>query len=196
MRPGPDGRPRCPWAYGAAELLGYHDAEWGRPVADDDGVFERLCLEAFQCGLSWLVVLRKRAALRASYDGFAIERVAAYDDTDVARLLADPALVRNRAKVRAVIANARAAAGLPAGLAALAWSFAPGPRPAPRRPAEVPARTPESAALAGELRRSGFRFVGPTTAYALMQALGMVDDHLAGCVGRRAPAARARVSGR
>jgi DNA-3-methyladenine glycosylase I len=185
LRPGPDGRLRCSWGVSAPEYVDYHDTEWGAPVRGDDAMFERLTLEAFQSGLSWLVILRKRPAFRAAFDGFSIDRVAAYGDADVERLLADPGIVRNRAKIVAAIANARAAAELPDGLAAHLWSFAPtGPRPAPVTLADVPATSPESTALARDLKRRGFRFVGPTTAYALMQATGMVDDHLAGCAVR------------
>jgi DNA-3-methyladenine glycosylase I len=187
LLPGPDGRPRCRWATSAPEYVAYHDEEWGRPVRDDDGLFERLCLEAFQSGLSWLTILRKREAFRAAFAGFAIERVATFGDKDVARLLDDAAIVRNRAKIEACIANARAAAALEdIGLAELLWGFAPeaDTRPAPERIADVPAVTPESTAMAKELKRRGFRFVGPTTAYALMQACGLVNDHLAGCVAR------------
>ena len=164
----------------------YHDEEWGRPVTDERGLFERMSLEAFQSGLSWLTILRKREAFRAAVAGFAIERVAAFGDDDVARLLADAGIVRNRAKIEACIANARAAVSLEdVGLAELLWRFAPdGDRPAPRRIADVPAVTPESTAMAKELKRRGFRFVGPTTAYALMQACGLVNDHLAGCAAR------------
>jgi DNA-3-methyladenine glycosylase I len=179
---GADGQPRCRWAGSAPEYIAYHDDEWGRPVRTDDGLYERLTLEAFQSGLSWLTILRKRPAFRAAFAGFAIDKVAAFGPDDEARLLADPGIVRNRAKIEAALANARAAADLPGGLAALLWSFAPPPRA--QRPAsfaEVPAVTAESKAMAKELKRRGFRFVGPTTAYALMQATGMVDDHLAGC---------------
>jgi DNA-3-methyladenine glycosylase I len=179
---GPDGRPRCAWAVSAPEYVAYHDEEWGRPVHDDDALFERLCLEAFQSGLSWLTILRKRPAFRDAFAGFAIPRVAAFDERDVERLLADVRIVRNRAKVLAAIANARAALALaPAGLGELIWSFAPPRRPRPAHREDVPASTPESTALARELKRRGFRFVGPTTAYALMQACGLVDDHVAGC---------------
>jgi DNA-3-methyladenine glycosylase I len=179
---GPDGRPRCFWAGSAPDYLAYHDEEWGKPIRTDDGLYERLTLEAFQSGLSWLTILRKRSAFRTAFAGFAIEKVAAFDDTDVARLLADVGIVRNRAKIDAAIANARAAADLPDGLGALLWSFAPPPRTARAATrADIPAATPESKALAKELKRRGFRFVGPTTAYALMQATGMVDDHLADC---------------
>ena len=181
-QPGPDGRDRCPWALSAPDYLAYHDDEWGRPVHGDDRLFERLSLEAFQAGLSWLTILRKRPAFQAAFAGFSVLAVAAYDEADVARLLADAGIVRNAAKIRATVANARAAAALPEGLDALLWSFAPdGDRPAPVTLADVPASSPESTAMAVALRRRGFRFVGPTTAYALMQATGMVDDHLAGC---------------
>jgi len=178
---GADGLPRCPWAVAAPDYQAYHDQEWGRPVRDDDALYERLTLEAFQSGLSWLTILRKRPAFRAAFDGFRIEAVAAYQEQDIARLLADAGIVRNRAKIEAAVQNARAAAALPDGLAALLWSYAPPPRPRPVSLAEVPATTPESVAMARELKRRGFRFVGPTTAYALMQATGMVDDHLADC---------------
>jgi DNA-3-methyladenine glycosylase I len=182
---GPDGARRCWWALSAPEYVAYHDEEWGRPVRDDRGLFERLSLEAFQSGLSWLTILRKREGFRAVFAGFDPVRVAAFGDADVARLLADAAIVRNRAKVEATIANARATVALAeAGesLAELAWSFSPrGGRRAPRTVADVPATTPESTALARELKRRGFRFVGPTTAYALMQACGLVNDHLSGC---------------
>jgi DNA-3-methyladenine glycosylase I len=178
---GADGRARCRWG-SSPDYLTYHDAEWGKPLRGDDQLFERMTLEAFQSGLSWLTILRKRDNFRAAFDKFKIKRVAAYDETDVARLMADTGIVRNRAKVDAAIANARAALEVPGGLGAFLWSFAPPPRP--RRPAsyaEVPALTPESTAMAKALKKRGFRFVGPTTAYALMQATGMVDDHLAGC---------------
>jgi DNA-3-methyladenine glycosylase I len=179
---GPDGLARCRWGSSTPDYVAYHDGEWGRPVRDDDGLFERLTLEAFQSGLSWLTILRKRPAFRAAFDGFAIGKVAAYGEADVARLLADAGIVRNRAKVEAAIANARAALDLPDGLAALLWSYAPDRRATrPDSFAQVPAVTPESAAMAKALKKNGFRFVGPTTAYALMQATGMVDDHLAGC---------------
>jgi DNA-3-methyladenine glycosylase I len=179
---GADGLGRCGWGVSTPDYLTYHDREWGRPVRGDDALFERLTLEAFQSGLSWLTILRKREAFRAAFDGFRIERVARYGEADVARLLADPGIVRNRAKIEAAIVNARAALDLPDGLDALLWSFAPDPRPArPRSFAEVPTHTPESTAMAKALKKRGFRFVGPTTAYALMQATGMVDDHLAGC---------------
>ena len=181
LRPGPDGLPRCPWAVSTPDYVAYHDEEWGRPVRDDDGLYERLVLEGFQSGLSWLTILRKRENFRAAFAGFAIERVAAFGEDDVARLLADAGIVRHRGKIEAAVANARAAAALEVPLAELVWSFAPPPRRRPRSLAEVPAVTPESTALSKALKRHGFRFVGPTTAYAAMQACGLVDDHLEGC---------------
>jgi DNA-3-methyladenine glycosylase I len=183
---GPDGRRRCPWALGAAEYLAYHDEEWGCPVRDDTGMFERLSLEAFQSGLSWLTILRKRENFRSAFNGFNISAVAGYGPGDVTRLLADPGIVRNRAKIEAVIRNARAALDLPDGLAALVWRHANGQVSAPDTLADVPAWTPESKALAAELRRHGFNFTGPVTAYATMQACGVVDDHLTGCFRRGA----------
>jgi DNA-3-methyladenine glycosylase I len=177
-----DGRIRCPWASGGSQLYrDYHDQEWGRPLRGRTALFERLTLEAFQSGLSWLIILRKRANFRRAFAGFDIETVARFTDSDVARLLDDTGIVRNRAKIEAAIANARAATELDVDLSDLLWSFAPPPRRRPSVMAEVPAITPESTAMAKELRRRGFRFVGPTTAYALMQATGMVDDHLANC---------------
>jgi DNA-3-methyladenine glycosylase I len=175
---------RCWWATSTPEYVAYHDEEWGRPVRGDDALYERMTLEAFQSGLSWITILRKREAFRDAFKGFAIEEVARFGDDDVARLLADARIVRNRAKIEAAIANARAAADVD--LTELIWSFAPDPRPAPRTPADIPAQTPESKALAKELKRHGFRFVGPTTAYAAMQACGLVNDHLAECVVRSA----------
>ncbi|MQA87692.1 MAG: DNA-3-methyladenine glycosylase I [Streptosporangiales bacterium] len=181
---GPDGLARCPWGLSAPDYVAYHDEEWGRPVRDDLGLFERLCLEAFQSGLSWLTILRKRDAFRRAFAGFDIASVAGFRDADVRRLLADPGIVRNRAKVEAAIVNARAALEVQEGLATLLWSYAPGDTPPPRTLADVPATTPESRALARDLKRRGFRFVGPTTAYALMQACGLVNDHLADCYAR------------
>jgi DNA-3-methyladenine glycosylase I len=173
---------RCWWGSSAPEYVRYHDEEWGRPVRDDRALYEKLSLEAFQSGLSWLTILRKREAFRAAFANFEIERVAEFGEDDVARLMADAGIVRNRAKVEATIANARAAAALDMPLSELLWSFAPEPRPRPRASADIPASTPESAAMAKELKRRGFRFVGPTTAYAMMQACGLVDDHLEGCL--------------
>jgi DNA-3-methyladenine glycosylase I len=181
---GPDGLLRCPWALGTDDLFAYHNDEWGRPVRDDRGLYERLCLEAFQSGLSWLTVLRKRANFRAAFAGFDMAAVAAFGPDDVARLLADAGIIRNRAKIEATIANAAAALGLPDGLAALVWKYAEPDRPAPRTVADVPASTPAAKALSAELRRNGFRFTGPTTAYATMQACGLVNDHLADCASR------------
>lgn len=176
-----DGKVRCGWSQSSQLYRDYHDTEWGRPLHGDDALFERMCLEAFQSGLSWITILRKRPAFRAAFDGFVIERVAEFGDADVERLLADPGIVRNRAKIVACVANARVALELNPGLDELLWSFAPPARPRPRTLADVPAVTPESVALARELKKRGFRFVGPTTAYALMQATGMVDAHLADC---------------
>jgi DNA-3-methyladenine glycosylase I len=173
---------RCWWAVSSEEYVRYHDLEWGRPVRDDRALFEKLCLEAFQSGLSWITILRKREAFRAAFADFAVERVAEFGDDDVERLMADAGIVRNRAKILAAIANARAVLALDVGLSDLLWSFAPEGRPRPRSPTEVAAVTPESTAMAKELKRRGFRFVGPTTAYALMQACGLVDDHIEGCV--------------
>lgn len=178
---GADGRLRCSWAGAAVDYVAYHDQEWGRRITGDDALFERLCLEAFQSGLSWLTILRRREGFRRAFAGFSVEAVAAFGDADVERLLGDTGIVRNRAKIDAAIANAKLAARLPEGLSALLWSFAPDLRPRPRTRAAVPATSPESTALAKELRRRGFRFVGPTTVYALMQATGMVDDHILGC---------------
>jgi DNA-3-methyladenine glycosylase I len=226
--PGPDGRLRCPWALGSAEYLDYHDDEWGRPVRDDQGIFERLCLEAFQSGLSWLTILRKRENFRAAFCGFDMAAVSAFGPADVARLLGDAGIVRNRAKIEAAIRNAAAAQALPGGLAALVWQYAStapastepastepastapastGPastEPASTEPAspgsadtgpastgpastaDIPAWTPASKNLSRELRRHGFSFTGPVTAYATMQACGIVDDHLLSCFRRGA----------
>jgi DNA-3-methyladenine glycosylase I len=182
-----DGRKRCWWAASAPEYLPYHDDEWGRPVIDDRGLYERLCLEAFQSGLSWLTILRKRDAFRAAFAGFEIDSVAAFGKLDVRRLLADEGIVRNRAKVDAAIENARAALRLAEegeSLSALIWSLRPRRPAVPRSRSDLPSVTPESTALAKELKKRGFRFVGPTTAYALMQGCGIVNDHLAGCAVR------------
>jgi DNA-3-methyladenine glycosylase I len=162
----------------------YHDTEWGQPLRDSQALFERVSLEAFQSGLSWLIILRKRENFRRAFHKFDSRRVARYTERDIARLMADTGIVRNRAKIEATIANARAIADLSedgVDLSELLWSFAPPSRPRPVDIAHVPAVTPESTAMAKELKRRGFRFVGPTTAYALMQATGMVDDHTADC---------------
>jgi DNA-3-methyladenine glycosylase I len=180
---GEDGVRRCGWATSDPEYLAYHDEEWGRPLRGDDALFEMLILEGFQAGLSWLTILRKREAFRSAFAGFRIVKVAAFDERDVERLLGDAGIVRNRAKIEATIGNARAAGELGrGGLTDLLWSFAPPPRRRRFRSfSEMPAETPESKALSKELKRRGFRFVGPTIVYAFMQAVGMVDDHLAGC---------------
>ncbi|WCN82163.1 DNA-3-methyladenine glycosylase I [Micromonospora sp. LH3U1] len=179
---GADGLARCAWGSSTPDYAVYHDTEWGRPLHGDDALYERMTLEAFQSGLSWLTILRKRPAFRLAFDEFHIPTVAAYGEADVTRLLADAGIVRNRAKIEAAIANARAALELPDGLSALLWSFAPEPRPARLASfAELAPITPESTAMAKALKKRGFRFVGPTTAYALMQATGMVDDHIVGC---------------
>ena len=179
--PSHDGRSRCPWADGSELYRGYHDTEWGQPLRGGTALFERLTLEAFQSGLSWLIILRKRDNFRHAFAGFDIDAVAGFTDHDVARLMNDVGIVRNRAKIEAAITNARAVADLDIDLSDLLWSFAPPARPRPAAIGDVPAQTPESQAMARELKRRGFRFVGPTTAYALMQATGMVDDHLANC---------------
>ena len=206
--PGPDGLARCPWALGSADYLPYHDEEWGRPVRDDAGMFERLSLEAFQSGLSWLTILRKRENFRAAFAGFDPAAVAAFGEQDVARLMADAGIVRNRskinaaitterlhtdagivrnrAKIEAVIGNARATLAVPGGLAALMWRYAEAPGNPPATTADIPAWTPASKACARELRGLGFTFTGPVTVYAALQACGVVDDHLAGCFRRGA----------
>lgn len=185
---GPDGLARCPWGLeteSMADYRFYHDTEWGHPVHGDDAMFERICLEAFQSGLSWLTILRRREGFRAAFAGFSIAKVAAFTEADAERLLADPGIIRNRAKIAAAINNARVAADWrPGELTEFLWSYAPEAQRAPRTAGEVPAVTPESTALAKELKKRGFRFVGPTTAYALMQACGLVNDHLAGCHAR------------
>jgi DNA-3-methyladenine glycosylase I len=185
---GPDGRPRCPWALGTPDYLDYHDSEWGRPLHGEAELFERLTLEAFQSGLSWLTILRKRENFRRAFDGFEIEKVAEYGDPEIERLLGDAGIIRNRRKIEAAITNARAVRELHAAgetLDALIWSHAPDEeRPAPRTGEDVPSTTAESKALAKELKARGFVFVGPTTVYAAMQAVGVVNDHLADCVFR------------
>ncbi|WP_432138725.1 MULTISPECIES: DNA-3-methyladenine glycosylase I [unclassified Streptomyces] len=186
---GPDGAPRCPWALSTPDYVAYHDQEWGRPVHGDDALFERLSLEAFQSGLSWITILRRRPGFRAAFAGFRIASVAGFTDEDRARLLTDERIIRNRAKIDATLANARVLADwAPGDLDELIWSHAPDPalRPVPKSLADVPAITPESTALSKALKQRGLRFVGPTTAYALMQACGLVDDHLATCVARGA----------
>ena len=184
---GDDGLARCGWGASTPDYVGYHDTEWGQPLHGRTALFERMTLEAFQSGLSWLIILRKRDNFRHAFDQFDIEKIARYGEDDVARLMADAGIVRNRAKIDATIANARVAADLDDDLDELLWSFAPPARPRPAAIADVAAVTPESTAMARELKRRGFRFVGPTTAYALMQATGMVDDHVANCWVPAAP---------
>jgi DNA-3-methyladenine glycosylase I len=189
LLPGPDGPPRCWWAVGSPEYLRYHDDEWGRPVTGDDGLFERLTLEAFQSGLSWLTILRKRDSFRQAFEGFRIEAVARFGPRDIERLVGDARIVRNRRKIEAAIANAKAAHRLvvaegEGAVARLLWSFAPTSERTPRERADLAATTTESKALSAELKARGFRFVGPTTAYASMQACGLVNDHLNGCAVR------------
>jgi len=197
---GPDGKLRCPWGLSAPEYIRYHDEEWGRPVRGDQAIFERLCLEAFQSGLSWLTILRKRENFRAAFAGFDMAKVARFGDQDRQRLMADAGIVRNRAKINAVIVNAQAALTLPGGLSDLVWRYQAEPLPAgaardgaardgaeqagPRTLADVPAQTPASTAMSKELRRNGFVFTGPVTAYATMQACGIVNDHLSACFAR------------
>jgi DNA-3-methyladenine glycosylase I len=184
--PGPDGKPRCWWAAGGApENLVYHDEVWGRPMRDETDLFEMLTLESFQSGLSWMTILRKQENFRAAFDGWDIERIASYGQADFKRLMADAGIVRNRAKIAAAIANAQAVRALHSEgetLADLLWAFAPEPSSsAPASAAELPSATSESRAMAKELKRRGFKFVGPTTAYSLMEAAGLVNDHLASC---------------
>ncbi|WP_157426722.1 DNA-3-methyladenine glycosylase I [Agromyces salentinus] len=189
---GDDGVQRCGWSAGDDEYLRYHDEEWGRAQHDPTRLFEKVCLEGFQAGLSWITILRRRPAFREVFHGFEVERVAAMDEDDVQRLLEDDRIIRHRGKIEATLGNARATLELDRPIDELIWSFAPEtPRDPPRSFADVPAITPESNALSKELRRLGFRFVGPTTMYALMQAAGLVDDHLEGCF-RSGPASALR----
>lgn len=179
--PEPQPIERCGWAGSAPEYRAYHDDEWGRPLRGVTAMFERLTLEGFQSGLSWIVILRKRPAFRAAFAGFEPEQVAVFDEADVARLLGDAGIVRNRSKIEATVHNARAVLDLAAPLDELLWSFAPERHAAPATLADVPATSPESTAMAKHLKKLGLRFVGPTTCYALMQATGIVDDHVADC---------------
>jgi DNA-3-methyladenine glycosylase I len=182
--PGPDGGLRCPWAVSAPDYLEYHDSEWGRPLRGQVALFERLSLEGFQSGLSWLLILRKREAFRRAFAGFDPAVVAEFDDERVEQLVTDASIVRSRAKIEATRRNARAVLALDRPLDDLLWSYAPDPatRHRPRTLGEVPAVTAESTAMAKDLKKRGFSFVGPTTCYALMQAGGLVDDHLRDCV--------------
>jgi len=191
---GADGVRRCFWGASTPDYAAYHDDEWGRPVVDDIRLFEKISLEGFQSGLSWLTILRKREGFRAAFAGFEPSRVARFGDRDIARLLADSGIVRHRGKIEATIANARATLAVQdarGSLAALVWSFEPRRRAAPRAIADIPSSSPESVALSKALKSFGFRFVGPTTAYAAMQAMGVVNDHLVGCAAR-GPCSRLR----
>jgi DNA-3-methyladenine glycosylase I len=188
---GPDGATRCSWGNGTLDYVAYHDDEWGRPVDDDDRLFEKLCLEGFQSGLSWITILRKRPAFREAFAGFELDRVARFGEPDVARMLDDAAIVRHEGKIRSAINNAQRSLeviGEFGSLGALIWSFEPEPR-APTRDAT----TPESVTLAKDLKGRGFSFVGPTTAYAFMQAMGLANDHAHGCVVRAAVEAERQV---
>ena len=178
---GADGLARCGWGLSAPDYVAYHDEEWGVALHGDRELFERLSLEAFQSGLSWLIILRKREGFRRAFDNFDAAKVARYTDKRVERLLGDSGIVRNRSKILATIRNARAIADLDTGLGELLWSFAPAHHTPPRSLTDVPATSAESKAMAKELKRRGFAFVGPTTCYAMMQATGMVDDHLVDC---------------
>jgi DNA-3-methyladenine glycosylase I len=184
---GPDGRLRCGWALSAPEYLEYHDQEWGRPVTSVSGLYERLSLEAFQSGLAWITILRKRQGFRDAFAGFQPELVARFGPADVQRLMTDSRIVRNRAKIEATIANARVVEGLGEDFARLILAHAVRDRPRPTGET-VPATSAESVAMSAALKAAGIRFVGPTTAYALMQAVGLVDDHLDGCFVPRAGA--------
>ncbi|MFD7155942.1 DNA-3-methyladenine glycosylase I [Kribbella sp. NPDC059898] len=182
---GPDGQQRCGWATSAPEYIEYHDTEWGKEIRNDVGLFERMTLEGFQSGLSWITILRKRENFRTAFARFDPETIAKYGDADFDRLMADPGIVRNRLKINATISNARALLDLADGeFTELLWSFKPAKHKAPRTLADVPATTPESVAMSKALKKHGFVFVGPTTAYALMQATGIVNDHLKTCIAR------------
>ena len=184
---GADGLLRCPWGLGIADYVEYHDREWGQPVTTAQGLYERLTLEAFQSGLSWITILRKRENFRAAFAGFVPEQVAAFGADDVERLMADAGIVRNRAKVEAAIANAQVVTDLGEEFTDLILSYRQPGRPRPTGTEQIPAQTPESVALSRELKKRGIRFFGPTTAYAMMQAVGLVDDHLQECFVRIAP---------
>ena len=178
--PGPDGLLRCPWALSAPEYVAYHDNEWGRPVSSVQGLYERMTLEAFQSGLSWITILRKRENFRRAFAGFRPEQVADFTEADIHRLLSDPGIVRNRAKIVAAIQNARLVVDLGPRFAEIVLSYRVIGRPRPAG-GEWRATSPESIGMARELKGLGFRFIGPTTAYATMQAIGLVDDHVVGC---------------
>ena len=183
---GADGKYRCPWVGTSADYMAYHDSEWGVPVRDEHGLYERLILEAFQSGLAWITILRKREGIRDAFSQFDPDKVAAYGDADIARLMQDTRIIRNRQKIVAAIRNAHATIALRehGGLDELIWSHQPQSVKAPETIHDIPAITPESTALAKSLKQAGFVFVGPTTAYAMMQAIGMVNDHLRNCVAR------------
>ncbi len=191
----PDGRRRCHWCAATPEYIAYHDGEWGFPLGNDRRLFEKLCLESFQSGLNWRTILTKREDFRAAFDGFDFYRMARYTEADVARLLADAGIVRHRGKIKAVIHNAGRAQALvdeAGSIAAFVWSFEPAP-PEPDAPFTVPATSPASVALSKALQQRGWKFIGRTTVYAFMQAMGLVNDHAPGCVGRaEADAARRR----
>jgi DNA-3-methyladenine glycosylase I len=191
VEPGPDGKARCWWSLGGPEYVEYHDREWGRPSHDEVHLFEMLTLEAFQSGLSWLTILRKREGFRRAFEDWDVERIAAYGDRDIERLMGDASIVRNRAKIEATIRNAAAVVRLRAegeALGDLLWGFAPEPAGVPPASgSDLVSKTAESTTMAKELKRRGFAFVGPTVAYALMQAAGLVNDHLAGCAFRELP---------
>ena len=195
VRRGPDGRQRCWWPGDDPLYVDYHDAEWGRPEETDAALLEKVILEGFQAGLSWITVLRKRAAFREHFDGFDPETVARYGARQVKRMLGDPAIIRHRGKIESAINNARCAVETIdelGSLAALIWPFAPGDRPTPRAAGDLPALTEEATALSKALKRRGWSFVGPTTMYAMMQSMGMVNDHLDGCHARAACESRRR----
>ncbi len=185
---GTDGKMRCSWATSTDDYIEYHDNEWGKPVRGDEGVFERLCLEGFQAGLSWLTILRKRANFRSAFLGFDPAKVAQFTETDIQALLGDAGIVRHRGKIEATVANARAVVAMldnHESLSDLVWSYEPTPRnAAPESFSDIAAKTPESIALSKRLKQLGFRFVGPTTMHAAMQAMGIVNDHFAGCHAR------------
>ena len=191
---GDDGVRRCFWGASTPDYVAYHDDEWGRPVVDDVRLYEKISLEGFQSGLSWLTILRKREGFRAAFAGFDPAKVARFGDRDIQRLLGDASIVRHRGKIEATIANARATLAVQeacGSLASLLWSYEVRRRAAPHAIADIPSSSPESTALSKALKSYGFRFVGPTTAYAAMQAMGVVNDHLVGCAAR-GPCSRAR----
>lgn len=183
--PGPDGRPRCRWCVGTPEYLAYHDTEWGFPVRDDRRLFEKLCLEGFQSGLSWRTILMKRENFRAAFSNFDVDKIAAFGEADVARLLGDAGIVRHRGKIEAVINNAKCAQELvrkEGSLAAYVWRYEP--KPDALKPPQTQSTSPASIALSKDLKKRGWKFVGPTTVFAFMQAMGLINDHAEGCVTR------------